>query len=157
MESTALAELLPAVTTSAEETTNIGRRIAEMLSYGTVVALYGELGTGKTQLIKGICSGLGYPSERVHSPTFTIVNEYAAPSGPIYHFDAYRVEHLGEFYDLGYEDYFFGAGICLVEWADRVEPLIPAEALRLNLLHNGSTRRTIKLVCHTRGWTPTLL
>ena len=144
-----IASLFPVTTTSPQETFETGRALAPHLQPGDVVGLYGELGAGKTQLIKGICDGSGCPDDVVHSPTFTIVNEYHAAELTIFHFDAYRVERLSEFYDLGYEDYFFGDGICLVEWADRVESLLPSDALRIQLRHLGASKRTLSLITGT--------
>lgn len=143
MDASAIASLFPASTDSPEETQALGTTLAQHLTLGDVIALYGDLGAGKTQLVKGICQGLGHTSIEVHSPTFTLVNEYETDLGPVYHFDAYRVEREEEFFDIGYEDYFFGDGICLVEWADRVEGLMPAGCLRLRLEHDGTSRRRI--------------
>ncbi len=138
-----LAALLPAETASPEETVALGRRLAAHLEPGDVLALYGDLGAGKTHLVKGICAGLGVPPAAVTSPTFTIANEYDGDL-PVYHLDAYRVERPEEFFELGYETYFFGDGVCLVEWPERVEALIPDDAIRLRLTHGGGDRRTIE-------------
>lgn len=143
MSDSDLSTLLPVVSNSPEETIQLGRDLSKLMTAGMVVGLYGEVGAGKTQLVKGICSGLDYPMNKVHSPTFTIVNEYEGRL-PIYHFDAYRVRSVEEFYDLGYEDYFFGGGVCLIEWADRVESLIPEDSLRIALIHDGPTHRRIQ-------------
>jgi len=140
-----LSDLLPAETASPEETVALGRRLAERLAPGIVVALYGDLGAGKTHLAKGLCAGLGVAPDAVTSPTFTLVQEYAGRL-PVYHFDAYRIDRLAELYDLGYEEYFFGEGVTLVEWPERVEPLIPADALRLRLTHLGADRRQIERI-----------
>ncbi len=107
------------------------------------MALYGDLGTGKTHLVKGICTAYGVPEATVTSPTFTLVNEYAGEAFPIYHLDAYRIERLQEFFELGYEEYFFGDGLCLIEWPAHVEPLLPEHTLRLRLTHLGGNRRRI--------------
>jgi tRNA threonylcarbamoyladenosine biosynthesis protein TsaE len=139
-----LSDLLPVDTASPEETVALGRRLAEGLAPGTVVALYGDLGAGKTHLAKGLCAGLGVAPDAVTSPTFTLVQEYSGRL-PVYHFDAYRIDRLAELYDLGYEEYFFGDGVSLVEWPERVEPLIPEDALRLRLTHLGEDRRRIAL------------
>lgn len=136
-------DLLPAETTSPEETLVLGKRLAAYLQPGDIVALYGDLGAGKTHLVKGICAALGVPAASVTSPTFTLVNEYAGVRFPIYHFDAYRIERVEEFFELGYEEYFFGDGVCLLEWPERVEPLLPDETLRLRLTHEGATLRRI--------------
>lgn len=138
-----LQDLLPVETASAEETMALGEKMAERLGTGDIVALYGDLGTGKTHLVKGIARALGVPERRVSSPTFTIVHEYEGDL-PIYHIDAYRVQHVDEFYELGYEDYFYGDGLCLIEWPARIEPLLPDVAIRLRLTHQGGDRRRIE-------------
>lgn len=124
----------------------LGKSLAASLKPGAVVALYGDLGSGKTVLTKGIGSALGIAKENVSSPTFTIVNEYVAGSIPLFHFDAYRIESPEELFDLGYEDYFFGEGICVVEWADRIEALLPEHTIRLQLVHAGDGRRRIRMM-----------
>jgi tRNA threonylcarbamoyladenosine biosynthesis protein TsaE len=118
------------------ELTDYGVRLGRSLSPGAIVALTGELGTGKTTLAKGIARGLGV-SEEITSPTFTIVNEYTSGRLPLYHFDVYR---LGEgdavcagMDELGYEEYFFGDGVTIVEWADLAGDLIPEAAIRIAL------------------------
>ncbi|MEM1042995.1 MAG: tRNA (adenosine(37)-N6)-threonylcarbamoyltransferase complex ATPase subunit type 1 TsaE [Bacteroidota bacterium] len=144
------ADLLPAETASPEETVALGRRLAERLRPGDVLALAGDLGAGKTHLAKGLCSGLGVPLESVTSPTFTIANEYAGTvrgdAVPVYHLDAYRIERPEEFFELGYETYFFGDGVCLVEWPERVAGLIPEDAVVLRLTHRAGDRRRVERV-----------
>lgn len=135
--------LLPAETDSVEATLALGSRLAEQVGVGDVVALYGDLGAGKTHLIKGLCAAYGVPASNVTSPTFTIINEYEGSSFPIYHFDAYRVERIDEFFELGYDEYFYGDGLCLIEWPERLEPLLPEHTLRLQLTHLGGNRRRI--------------
>ncbi len=119
-------------THSEEETIASGASFARRLSGGDVVALVGELGTGKTRFIKGICSGLGVV-EHVASPTFTIVNEYAGTSFPVYHFDFYRMKSLRELREIGFEEYLEGDGVCLIEWADRVADALPARRFEIHL------------------------
>jgi len=138
-----LSELLPVETASVEETIALGERLAEHFQPGDIVALYGDLGAGKTHLVKGIARALGVDEAAVSSPTFTIVQEYAG-TWPLYHIDAYRVETPDEFYELGYDDYFFGDGLCLIEWPSRIESLLPDDALRLRLTHQGGDRRQIE-------------
>ena len=111
-------------TRSVEETVALGENFSGTLSAGTVVALFGDLGTGKTHFIKGVCRGLGV-HEHVASPTFTIINEYDAGGVKICHVDCYRLQSAKELRDIGFEDYLFGSYICLIEWADRVEKLLP--------------------------------
>ena len=139
----ARADLLPAETRTSEETMALGVKLAATLEPGDVVALYGELGSGKTHLVKGICLALGIPAEAVNSPTFAIVHEYGQTSVPVFHIDAYRIETLDAFYELGYEDFFYGEGFCFVEWPDRVETLLPEHTLCLRLTHLGGDRRRI--------------
>lgn len=137
--------LLPAESSSAAETERLGARLARLLRPGDVVALYGDLGAGKTHLSKGLCAGLDIDPARVTSPTFTIVNEYHGRL-PVYHVDAYRINHLEEFFELGYDTFFFGDGLTIIEWPSRVEALIPAGAIRLRLTHAGGDQRRIEHV-----------
>lgn len=139
----AFGDVLPVETASVEETVALGEQLANHLQPGDIVALYGDLGAGKTHLVKGIARALGVEEAAVSSPTFTIVQEYAGTL-PIYHIDAYRVEHPDELYELGYEDYFYGDGLCLIEWPSRIELLLPDDVIRLRLTHQGGDRRSIE-------------
>jgi tRNA threonylcarbamoyladenosine biosynthesis protein TsaE len=122
-------------------TTIFGRRLGELLFPGAVVALVGPLGAGKTYLVRSIAEGLGIPDSRlVASPTFVLIHEYCARL-PIYHFDAYRLGSEREFYDLGVQEYFEGEGVCLVEWADKIPGLLPADHLRIELAVTGEDTR----------------
>jgi tRNA threonylcarbamoyladenosine biosynthesis protein TsaE len=122
-----------------------GRRLGALLFPGAVVALVGPLGAGKTHLVRAIAEGLDIPDGRaVSSPTFVLVQEYDARL-PIYHFDAYRLGTPAEFFDLGAHEYFAGDGVCLVEWADRVEACLPDEHLRVRLAVTGESTRRISL------------
>src|SRR5438270_927073 len=104
-----------------------GRRLAALLFPGAVVALVGPLGAGKTHLVRAIAEGLGVADGRVvSSPTFVLIQEYDTRL-PVYHFDAYRLAGAADFLDLGAHEYFEGRGVCLIEWADRVEAALPAE------------------------------
>jgi tRNA threonylcarbamoyladenosine biosynthesis protein TsaE len=134
--------VLPVETCSPEETIACGRVLAPYLLPGDIVALYGEMGTGKTHLVKGVCSAFGIDEYRVRSPTFALVHEYRG-SVPVFHFDAYRIHNAGDFFEIGYEGYFFDDGICLIEWPERVETLLPAGTHRLQLEHLGGDRRRI--------------
>lgn len=109
------------------ETREFGLSLAKSLEKGDVVALIGDLGTGKTALTKYIAEGLGIKST-ITSPTFTIVQEYHEGRLPLYHFDVYRIADPEEMYELGYEEYFYGDGVCIVEWADLIEELLPEDA-----------------------------
>lgn len=110
---------------SPEETARFAAEFATELTAGDVLAFYGDLGSGKTFFTKAVCREL-QTAEEPTSPTFTIVNEYNAASGmPAYHFDFYRIEHDAELSNLGLDDYFYGEGICLIEWADKISAYLP--------------------------------
>jgi tRNA threonylcarbamoyladenosine biosynthesis protein TsaE len=137
-----LDALLPAETASPGETLALGERLAAFLQPGDVLALYGDLGAGKTHLVKGLARGLGADPADVSSPTFTLVNEYATDP-PLYHLDVYRIERLSELQEIGVEELLSGEGICVIEWPERMEPLLPPHTLRLRLHHLDGTRRRI--------------
>lgn len=140
-----LQGLVPADTNSPEATQALGRKLGARLTPGSIVALYGDLGAGKTRFVKGIGEGLGINPDTVSSPTFTLINEYPGDDTTVYHIDAYRLKTLDEFLALGYEDYFFGEGITLVEWPDRIEVVLPPETIRLRLDHRGGDSRRISI------------
>jgi tRNA threonylcarbamoyladenosine biosynthesis protein TsaE len=126
-------------------TTAFGRHLGGLLFPSAVVALIGPLGAGKTHLVRAVAEGLGIANPRsVSSPTFVLIQEYQARL-PIYHFDAYRLRSVGEFSDLGVHEYFEGTGVCLVEWADRVEACLPPEHLRITLAVTGATSRRAEI------------
>ena len=110
-----------------KETESFGKELAEELKAGDVLALIGDLGTGKTALTRYIAKGLGI-DERITSPTFTIVKEYTDGRLPLYHFDVYRVSEADELFNIGIEEYFFGSGVCIVEWADMILDILPENA-----------------------------
>jgi tRNA threonylcarbamoyladenosine biosynthesis protein TsaE len=125
-----------------------GRRLGAALFPGAVVALVGPLGAGKTHLVRAAAEGLGIADSRaVSSPTFVLIQEYDARL-PIYHFDAYRLCGPAEFAALGVDEYFAGAGVCLIEWADRVAPALPPEHLRLTLTVTSETARRLHIEGH---------
>ena len=115
-----------------QETRIFGHKLAAGLVPGKVVALVGDLGTGKTALTKAIAEGLGI-EDVITSPTFNIVKEYDTGRLPLYHFDVYRIGDIDEMYELGYEEYFYGQGVSVVEWADLIEDIIPEDAIRINI------------------------
>src|SRR5262245_55403742 len=125
-------------------TAAFGRRLAELLFPGAVVALIGPLGAGKTHLVRAIVEGLGCDGRRVSSPTFALVHEYPGRM-PIFHFDTYRLPDEAAFADLGVDEYFAGNGVCLIEWADRVESVLPAEHLRIMITPTGETSRRFEI------------
>ena len=114
------------------ETEKFGIGLAGKLEPGAVIALEGDLGTGKTTLTKSIARGLGI-DDVITSPTFNIVKEYRSGRLPLYHFDVYRIGDVDEMYEIGYEEYFYGDGVCIVEWADLIEDIIPDDAIRIQI------------------------
>ena len=110
-----------------QETAAFGRMLGEHAKAGDVIALIGDLGTGKTTLTKYIAEGLGI-TEYITSPTFNIIKEYRSGRIPLFHFDVYRISDVDEMFEIGYEEYFYGDGVCVVEWADIIEEIIPEDA-----------------------------
>jgi tRNA threonylcarbamoyladenosine biosynthesis protein TsaE len=119
------------------------RQFIDAMGDQHVFAFYGHMGAGKTTFIKAICEELGV-DDVVTSPTFAIVNEYTAADGiPIYHFDFYRIKKLEEVYDMGYEDYFYGDGLCFIEWPEMMEELLPEGATKVQIAKNPDGTRTV--------------
>lgn len=114
-----------------------------------VIAFYGSMGAGKTTLIKDLCHRMGVTDE-VNSPTFAIVNEYVTEEGEsVYHFDFYRIKKLEEAYDIGYENYFYSGNLCLIEWPELIEPLLPERYLRVDIrLDVSDDERIINVACY---------
>lgn len=131
-------------THSPEETGRLAKSIAGRLTGGEVIALTGELGAGKTHFVKGLAEGLGIDPNIVTSPTFVLINEYEGRLH-VYHFDAYRLSDAGELEALGCYEMFAGDGVCVVEWAERVEACLPADRLAIHIEHAGPTAREIAL------------
>lgn len=129
------------VSRSPEETRAIGARLGEKLGPGAVVACIGELGAGKTCFLQGLAAGLGVTSP-VTSPTFVLLNHYRGRL-PVYHLDAYRTASLGELLDLGVEEMFHGDGVTMIEWADKLLPLLPPAALLVRIAGLGDEPREI--------------
>ncbi len=119
-------------TYSAEETYELGRRLGRQAEAGAVYTLIGDLGVGKTVLTQGVAAGLGI-EEPISSPTFTIVQIYEEGRLPFYHFDVYRIGDVEEMDEIGYEDYFYGDGICLIEWANLIEEILPSEYTKITI------------------------
>jgi len=122
-------------TNSPEETFAAGRTIGLAAKPGEVYALNGDLGVGKTKFTQGIAAGLGI-KEHVNSPTFTIVQIYEEGRMPLYHFDVYRIGDIEEMYEIGYEDYFYGEGICIIEWAECIKELLPTDTINITIEKN---------------------
>lgn len=114
-------------TLSPRETFELGEKLGQNAKAGQIICLNGDLGVGKTVFTQGFAKGLGI-EESVNSPTFTIIQVYDEGRLPLYHFDVYRIGDPEEMYEIGYEDYFFGEGVCLIEWSKLIEELIPKDA-----------------------------
>ena len=115
------------------ELPSIAQQLIKAFADKKVIAFYGEMGAGKTTLIKAICEALGV-KENISSPTFSLVNEYKAASGQkIYHFDFYRINKLSEAYDMGYEEYFYSKAYCFIEWPEKIAELLPEDVLKVNI------------------------
>ena len=129
-------------------TEDLGRRLGPLLFPGAVVALVGTLGAGKTHFTRAVAEGLGVRNAAaVTSPTFTLIHEYPARL-PVYHFDTSRLNSPAEFAALGTDEYFYGDGVCLVEWADRVTEVLPAERLELRFEVLSPTARRLRVIPH---------
>jgi len=129
---------------SEPDTERFGRLLANTLQSGDIVALNGELGAGKTRLVRAVAAALCPDDQRVSSPTFVLVQRYEGTT-PVYHFDAYRLADVDEFLDLGAEEIFEEGGICLIEWAERVADALPPHYLRIDLRVTGPQSRTFHL------------
>lgn len=131
-----------------QDTYDLGKKLGESCKAGDIILLNGDLGVGKTVFTKGFGKGLGI-EEPISSPTFTIMQIYEQGRLPLYHFDVYRIADPEEMDEIGYEDYFFGKGVCLIEWASLIEELIPEHATEIRIekvLENGFDYRKITIV-----------
>ena len=131
----------------AKDTYELGEKIGQMAKPGMVISLTGDLGVGKTVFTQGLAKGLGI-EEPVNSPTFTIVQIYEEGRLPLYHFDVYRIGDIEEMDEIGYEDYFYGEGVCLIEWADLIKEILPEQMCRVTIekdLEKGFDYRKITL------------
>ena len=122
-------------TYSAQETYDLGKKIGEQLLPGSVLTLVGDLGVGKTVFSQGLAEGLEI-TEPVNSPTFTIIQIYEGGRLPFYHFDVYRIGDISEMDEIGYEDYFWGDGVCLIEWANLIEEILPEHYTEITIEKN---------------------
>lgn len=133
------------ISKSVEETIATGEKLAAKLKKGSVVALVGDLGSGKTVFTKGVAKGLGVKNARyVNSPTFVTIKEYEGKM-PLYHFDLYRLDHYTSFDEMNYEEYFYGAGVTVIEWADKIRKLLPKKYIEVKLSVTGETKRKIEI------------
>jgi tRNA threonylcarbamoyladenosine biosynthesis protein TsaE len=134
---------------SLEETAHIAKMLAKTIPVGSVVAFFGDLGAGKTTFIRAFATHFGISSEEINSPTFQYLNIYKSPC-PLYHFDLYRLRGIEDFLGLGFEEYFVSDGICLIEWAERIEAILPKNSILIRIRHDEINSRHIDiegLVC----------
>jgi len=132
------------ISKSPEETIGFGEHLAQSLKEGDIVCFFGDLGTGKTTLIKGIAKGLEIAQTKVNSPTFVLMNVYHGRL-PLFHFDLYRLNDMEDINSIGYDEFLYGNGVSVVEWADRLGALLPDEYLKIDLKHKRIDERTIQL------------
>ena len=125
-------------------TIELAQKLSKYLKPGDIVCLFGELGTGKTTFVKGLAKGLKVKPQKVHSPTFTLLNIYDGKL-PLYHFDLYRIEDIKELGAIGYEEFFYGEGVAVVEWAERLKELMPQEYFKVEIEHRQENERLIRL------------
>jgi len=136
---------LTLISNSAEDTQIIGKIIGEYLRGGDVVALIGELGSGKTCITRGIARGVGVPEKyRITSPTFTLINEYPGRK-TLYHLDIYRLSGQQDLEDMGYEEYFYSDGIIVIEWAEKIEEILPEGCFTIHLTYLDENRRELNI------------
>lgn len=132
------------ISASSSETVDTGVAFGKLLKPGDVVCLYGNLGAGKTQFTKGIAQAMGINQEEVQSPTFAIIHEYAADV-PLYHLDCYRLESAEEAMNIGIEEYLFGQGVCVIEWPEVIESLLPDHVRSVIIEHEEKEKRRITI------------
>lgn len=137
--------MLTLVALTPEETVEYGRKLSPLLTVGDLVNLNGTLGAGKTLFVKGLGEGLGIDPLLITSPTFAIINEYEGTEFPLYHFDLYRLEHDLDLEQVGYEDYFYGEGITVVEWGNLFQHYLPQARLDITIESWGTTERKLSI------------
>ena len=131
---------------SCEDTMRLGTRFAKVLKPGDIVCLFGELGAGKTTLVKGLAKGFRMKPEKVHSPTFVLLNIYDGKV-PLYHFDLYRIESP-DLPGMGYEEFFYGEGIAVIEWSEKLGGFMPKDHWKVELTHAGDDVRKVSISSH---------
>jgi len=127
-----------------DETEKFGIKLGSLLLKGDIICLNGDLGAGKTTFTKSVGLGLGV-AEYITSPTFSLINQYRGRY-PVYHFDVYRLENIDEIFDLGFDEYFYGEGVCIIEWADRIKNILPEDRFEVYLdKGQGEDERVLKI------------
>ena len=139
---------LKVVSFSPQCTLRLGGVLARYLRRGDIICLIGNLGAGKTLFTKGVARGLGFNAMDVLSPTFILIRAYQAKHMPVYHFDLYRLLDEREVLGVGYEEYFYGDGVTVIEWADKLKTLLPQEYLEVKISLQGETQRTFRCKAH---------
>lgn len=129
---------------SAQETINLGKRLSRFLKQGSIICLYGELGSGKTTFVKGLALGLGVKKDAVNSPSFVLIKEFKGKF-PLFHFDLYRLNNLQEIYSLGFEEYLFDKGVSVIEWAEKLNKVSLNSYLKIEFKLKGPEERLIKI------------
>ena len=137
---------------SPQETLDLARSVARHLPKGSIVCLHGDLGAGKTTFVKGMVRALGFDPDNVTSPTFVLMNIYEGKR-PVYHFDLYRLEKPDDIRQIGYDEFLYGSGISVVEWAERLGELYPPQFLKIELRHKGESAREIVMEARGRRYT----
>jgi tRNA threonylcarbamoyladenosine biosynthesis protein TsaE len=140
------------ISKTVTDTIKIGRFIAKNAKPQDIICLFGQLGAGKTVLTKGIADGLGIDKKKVISPSFVLIRQHLKGRLPLYHFDLYKLKNARDILAIGYEEYLFGDGITVIEWADRLGCLMPAEFLRIDLKLLNNSQRMIKLTALGRRY-----
>lgn len=140
------------ISNSISETIKIGKAIARNLQKGDIICLSGQLGSGKTILVKGIACGLGIDQDKIISPTFVLIRQYAKAKIPFYHFDLYRLKSPEEILVLGYEEYFYAEAVTAIEWPERLKYLLPKECLKVKLLVKGERKRMLNFSASGRHY-----
>ena len=136
-----MKKLLKINTNNTEETEKLGYNIGKLLKGGEIICMDGDLGVGKTTMTKSLAKGLDI-DDHITSPTFTIVNEYEGRL-KLYHFDVYRISDVEEMYDLGYEEYFYSGGVCIIEWSNLIKEILPKERLTIEIKRIDEVSREI--------------
>ena len=132
------------ISSSEEETFRIAKEYARQIKPGDVICLEGDLGAGKTHFTKGFVTAFGLEKDIVSSPTFALINEYQGDTVEIFHFDCYRLEKIQEALEIGAEEYFYGDGICIIEWPERIRAILPSNSKTVTIISTGPSEREIR-------------
>jgi tRNA threonylcarbamoyladenosine biosynthesis protein TsaE len=131
---------------SEAETMSIAKIVGEQAVPGDIICLYGDLGAGKTHFVKGFAEAFGIPREEVSSPTFSLIRIYQGTGGiQLYHFDCYRLESISEALEIGSEEYFYGDGVSIIEWPERISELLPDDVIRITITVTNKNSRLINI------------